>query len=109
MAGATKHRIRVASSSRWNVVVPRDVIAARGDIIEFKSVGEKNVTIMFPNEALFGPSSRAIDLNGDRAWKMELTVPADAELGAYPFVVYCDENKDYAEGNPPPRMIIIDD
>jgi hypothetical protein len=83
-------------------VRPAQFIAKEKDNITFKAV-RSDVTLFFPNSALFGCSSARLDSSNKR--EATLTVQK-VQRDAYPYAVYCDDLNDFAEGNSSPEMII---
>ena len=105
MREQTTHKVRVISRSCRNIVVPGHLILNRGDSVEFKTVNNKDATILIPHGNLFGEDNRVFDLDEKNQWTQTLTV-SNIEAGVYPYAVYCKESNDFAEGNSPPTMII---
>jgi hypothetical protein len=84
-------------------VRPAQRIAKPGQDVTFKAI-RSDVTLFFPNPALFGcPSARLDSSNGREA---TLTVQNKVPRDVYPFAAYCDDLNDFAQGSSSPEMIV---
>lgn len=98
------HSIAVIKEGSSCKITPGDVLARRIDAISFNNMTDGKITVMFPDDNLFGKPVFSIDSRRAE----QIPVRNNAELKVYTYTVYCDSIQDFAHASIP-RIIIYDD
>lgn len=96
------HTVAIIDEGLSSKITPTDTLAAQGDTVTFYNFTKSAVTIMLPDNTVFGGTNFNIESQESR------TMPVDkkAPLGAYAYTAYCDATKDFAHASIP-RIIIF--
>lgn len=85
-------------------VVPGHVFVERGTPIVFTAVDTGPITLLFPDEALFGAEKRVIDVPEGGSTRKDHLVAEHP--GNYPYCVFIDKARDFAVGDSHPRIVV---
>lgn len=104
MANTTEpqcHRIAVIDEGGSCRITPREILAGRGDTVEFFNITGGNITLMLPDPGLLGATNYLI--SGGTG--VRLPVSGTAPIGTHAYTVFCDSIKEFAQASIP-RIII---
>lgn len=85
------------------MIKPAEVLLGVGDQVTFYNLTGDRITVMFPDEKLFGKENDVLEINSDPA--DPLTVLEEAGLGSFPYSVFCHGINDFAQASLP-RLIV---
>ena len=130
MTNPKEHTVAVILEGSSFTAVPGDLLTAPSDHVIFQNLTDKKVTVLFPDESLFG-AAKALELdpNGSGEYKSQvvswkpnaetsgkfdtssspvdhLVVDSEAK-GSYPYAVYYHGGKEFAHRSAMPRIIVV--
>lgn len=105
--GVREHRVSIKKmNNKWKSVDARDssktAVKCRVGEKVIWDAEESDLYFQFMDETLFGVYTTSIK-RGD---SLTLTVDSRAKRGTHPYAVFCLSDKEFAEGNSPPKIII---
>jgi len=95
------HVVTVIKEGSCGMIKPAEVLLGEGDNVTFYNLTGDPITVMFPDEDLFGQNVLDIDTDPSEP----LTVSKKAELGSFPYSVFCHGINDFAHASLP-RLIV---
>lgn len=102
-------KISLVRTSRGCKVVPPIATVQSGDSIKWSNRTGGHTILMFPHDGVFGAAGHFHSKIADGADHMPanaVTAPAAGAPRNFPFSVYCDATRSYAEGSSDPEIII---
>ena len=85
--------------------VTREVCAKVKEDVTFKNMTKSSVTILFPDESLFGVERLPLRPGEDKPKQVVAPEPTDTPH-VYPYAVYCDSITDFAHASSMPIIIV---
>jgi hypothetical protein len=101
MLDPQSHVVAIYDESDTCAVAPGQLLAAIGDSVIFTNLTHGQVTLVFPDNSLFGST----DLVKLEAGTDTVLVINEMEAGSYPYTVYRNSKKEFAHASIP--IIIV--
>ena len=111
----SEYTVAVVLEGSSFTVVPGDLLTKQGDRVFFQNLTDSAVTVLFPDESLFGKAVVAkLNPNAETSGTVESRRSADDYLivgseaqGSYPYAVYYHGRKEFAHRSAMPRIIVV--
>jgi len=107
MNGKKEHRVSFSkSNNKWKVHDREDkaktnVRAKTGEQITWEAT-DSDIYFQFPDASVFGEHTMMVE----KGRKLTLTVGPNATSGEHHYAAFCYDDKIFAEGDSPPKIVI---
>ncbi len=104
--------VTIVRTSEGSKVVPPYTVLQAGDNVKFRNRTGSHVIVFFPHDKVFGAAGahfhHKLDPGAanDHTPPQVVVAPGAGAPRNFPFVVYSDETRSFAEGNSDPEIII---
>lgn len=98
-----KHTAKIRPDGHSRCVEPRELYTIDGDGVEFLNDTDGTVTIIVPDQRVFGTSMMVTLKPGEQSGSYQVT--ERTEPASFPYTAYCHDTKEFAHASVP--IIII--